>query len=188
MSRVGESERNRSSRCAGMRKKKPYSHRDALLCDFPNVTVSTSPRSVQSNMRGAEKRHTRQTQAPHSRSLTAAQRAQSRFRKLKTLTRHDESERERERRERETDTGTHARLLVRVNAQRKGPEEHTWCIVQPVCPPTRHATRTERLTRDHTRRTSTSSLSYHSESESHAGEPRSGAHTQTLKYMQSSAE
>jgi hypothetical protein len=37
MSRVGESERNRSSRCAGMRKKTPYSHRDALLCDFPNV-------------------------------------------------------------------------------------------------------------------------------------------------------
>jgi hypothetical protein len=37
MSRVGESERNRSSRCAGMRKKNPYSHRDALLCDFPNV-------------------------------------------------------------------------------------------------------------------------------------------------------
>jgi hypothetical protein len=35
MSRVGESERNRSSRCAGMRKKNPYSHPESLYSVFP---------------------------------------------------------------------------------------------------------------------------------------------------------
>jgi hypothetical protein len=78
MSRVGESERNRSSRCAGMRKKKPYSHRDALLCDFPNGNlfhplpyIEENKKNRPHSTRHAPERHAR-TSRPQKLSRTPA--------------------------------------------------------------------------------------------------------------------